>query len=541
MVTSPASGPGSGPGRSQFRSMSTTPPVALYDTTLRDGTQGLGVSFSAADKLRIAERLDDFGMDYIEGGYPFSNEKDVEFFRLAAARNWKHAKIAAFGRSLAVGSRAEDDPQLRALLDTRAPVVTVFGKSWDLHVTEVLRTTLEENCRLIRETAAYFKQAGREFIYDAEHFFDGYKANPDYCLATLAAAVEGGSDMLVLCDTNGGTLPQEVADLTRLVAAKFGVPVGIHPHDDSGLGVANALAAVQAGAVQVQGTMNGYGERTGNANMTTIIPCLQLKLGLPVVPDLTKLSALSHFVDEMANTVPNPRAPFVGITAFAHKGGGHVNAVQKLARTYEHIEPASVGNHQVIVVSEVAGGSNIQMKAESLGYTFPKGDPRIRQILERVKTLESEGFEFEAADASFELLIRRELGTYTPFFDLQEYHCSYRRDGRHGWESCIATVKLVVNGDTLYTVSEGDGPVNALDGALRKALAGAYPGLAEMTLTDYKVRIIDSQAGTGAKTRVLIESSDDRGSWGTVGVSHNIIDASWQALVDSVVFFLSRR
>ena len=522
-------------------SMSTTPPVALYDTTLRDGTQGLGVSFSAADKLRIAERLDDFGMDFIEGGYPFSNEKDVEFFRLAAGKSWKHAKIAAFGRSLAVGVRAEDDPQLKALLDTLAPVVTVFGKSWDLHVTEVLRTTLEENLRLIRESAAYFKKAGREYVYDAEHFFDGYKANPEYCLATLAAAVEGGSDILVLCDTNGGTLPHEVAELTALVKARFGVPVGIHPHDDSGLGVANALAAVGAGAVQVQGTMNGYGERTGNGNMTTIIPCLQLKMGLPVVPDLTKLSALSHFVDEMANTVPNPRAPFVGITAFAHKGGGHVNAVQTISRSYEHIEPGSVGNRQVIVVSEVAGGSNIQMKAEALGYTFPKGDPKIRQILERVKTLESEGFEFEAADASFELLIRRELGTYAPFFDLHEYHCSYRCDGKHGWESCIATVKLAVDGESLYTVSEGDGPVNALDGALRKALAGAYPQLAGMMLTDYKVRIIDSQAGTGAKTRVLIESSDSCGSWGTVGVSHNLIDASWQALVDSVVFFLSRR
>ncbi|MFN0130884.1 MAG: citramalate synthase [Verrucomicrobiales bacterium] len=521
--------------------MSTTPPVALYDTTLRDGTQGLGVSFSAADKLRIAQRLDDFGMDYIEGGYPFSNEKDLEFFRLAAGRKWKHAKIAAFGRSLAVGSRAEDDPQLQALLDTQAPVVTVFGKSWDLHVTEVLRTTLEENVRLIRDSAAFFKKAGREYVYDAEHFFDGYKANPDYCLATLAAAVEGGADILVLCDTNGGTLPGEVAELTRIVREKFGVPVGIHPHDDSGLGVANALAAVQAGAVQVQGTMNGYGERTGNANLTTIVPCLQLKLGIPVVPDLTKLSGLSHFVDEMANTVPNPRAPFVGITAFAHKGGGHVNAVQKLARSYEHIEPASVGNRQVIVVSEVAGGSNIQMKAEALGYSFPKGDPRIRQILERVKAMESEGFEFEAADASFELLIRRELGTFTPFFELLEYHCSYRRDGRHGWENCIATVKLVIDGEPQLTVSEGDGPVNALDGALRKALSDTYPQLADMTLVDYKVRIIDSQAGTGAKTRVLIESSDEKGVWGTVGVSSNIIDASWQALVDSLAYFLSRR
>lgn len=515
-------------------------PVALYDTTLRDGTQGLGVSFSSLDKLRIAERLDDFGMDYIEGGYPFSNDKDAEFFKLAAQRKWKNARIAAFGRSLSTGMQADEDPQLRALLDTNAPVVTVFGKSWDLHVTEVLRTTLEENLRLIRETAAYFKKHGREYVYDAEHFFDGYKANEEYALRTLEAACEGGADVLVLCDTNGGTMPHEIEAATKRVLEKFGKPVGIHPHDDCGLGVANALEAVKAGAVQVQGTMNGYGERTGNCNLTSVIPNLQLKLGLPVVPDLSKLSALSHFIDEMANAAPNPRAPFVGITAFAHKGGGHVNAVQKLARSYEHIEPASVGNQQVIVVSEVAGGSNIQMKAEALGYQFTKGDPNIRRILEKVKALENDGFEFEAADASFELLIRKEMGTYLPFFDLEEYHCSYRRDGRHLHESCIATAKLSVAGEIQYTVSEGDGPVNALDGALRKALSQAYPQLARMSLTDYKVRIIDSRSGTGAKTRVFIESSDGHETWGTVGVSFNIIDASWQALADSVEYYLAR-
>ncbi len=514
--------------------------VTLYDTTLRDGTQGLGVTFSSLDKLRIAERLDEFGMDYIEGGYPFSNEKDVEFYRLAAEKKWKHARIAAFGRSLATHTQAEDDPQLRALLDTKAPVVTVFGKSWDLHVTEVLRTTLEENLRLIRDSAAFFKKHGREYIYDAEHFFDGYKHNPDYALQTLQAACEGGADLLVLCDTNGGTLPPEIETLTRLVLEKFGVPVGIHPHDDCGLGVANALAAVRGGATQVQGTMNGYGERTGNANLTTIVPNLQLKMGLPVVEDLARLSALSHFIDEMANNAPDPRAPFVGITAFAHKGGGHVNAVQKLARSYEHIEPESVGNKQLIVVSEVAGGSNIQMKAEALGHTFVKGDPGIRNILERVKTLENEGFEFEAADASFDLLIRKETGCYQPAWQLIEYHCSYRRDGFRNYESCLATVKLKVGDDIRHTVSEGDGPVNALDGALRQALGVAYPQLADMKLTDYKVRIIDSRTGTAAKTRVLIESTDGDTTWGTVGVSYNIIDASWQALADSVDYFLAR-
>lgn len=515
-------------------------PVTLYDTTLRDGTQGLGVAFSSLDKLRIAERLDEFGMDYIEGGYPFSNEKDAEFFRLAAEKTWKKAKIAAFGRSLAVNMKAEEDPQLQALLETKAPVVTVFGKSWDLHVTEVLRTTLEENLRLVRDTARFFKQHGREYIYDAEHFFDGYKNNADYALKTLEAACEGGADVLVLCDTNGGTLPHEIEEITQIVCQKFGVPVGVHPHDDCGLGVANALAAVRAGAVQVQGTINGYGERTGNANLTSIVPNLQLKMGLQVVEDLTQLSALSHFVDEMANNAPNPRAPFVGITAFAHKGGGHVNAVQKIAHSYEHIRPESVGNRQVIVVSEVAGGSNIQMKAEALGYRFEKGDPRIRRILERVKSLEKEGFEFEAADASFDLLIRRELEQYQPLWQLIEYQCTYRRDGARHYESCLATVKVEVGGVVRHTVSEGDGPVHALDGALREALGAAYPHLAKMQLADYKVRIIDSHTGTAAKTRVFIESTDGHQTWGTVGVSYNIIDASWQALADSVDYYLAK-
>ncbi len=515
--------------------------IALYDTTLRDGTQGLGVTFSSLDKLRIAERLDDFGMNYIEGGYPFSNEKDAEFFRAAAKRSWKHAKIAAFGRSLSTGLKAEDDPQFAALLATEAPVVTIFGKSWDLHVTEVLRTTLDENLRLIHDSAAFFKKHGREFVYDAEHFFDGYKENREYALKTLEAARDGGADILVLCDTNGGTMPHEVLAMTKLVSERLGIPVGIHTHDDCGLAVANALASLAGGAVHIQGTMNGYGERTGNCNLTTVVPNLQLKLGHRVVPDLTKLTALSHFVDEMANNAPNSRAPFVGVTAFAHKGGGHVNAVQKIARSYEHIEPASVGNRQIIVVSEVAGGSNIQMKAEALGFRFEKGDPRVRQILERVKLLENQGFEFEAADASFDLLIRREMGEHQPHFALDEYDCTYRRDGVRDYESCQATVKLRIGDQRQHVVSEGDGPVNALDSALRKALAGAFPQVAGMSLTDYKVRIIDSHTGTAAKTRVLIDSTDGHRNWSTVGVSYNIIDASWQALVDSVEYFLSQR
>jgi len=515
--------------------------VALYDTTLRDGTQGLGVSFSSLDKIRIAERLDDFGMNYIEGGWPGSNPKDVEFFREAARRSWKHARIVAFGSTRRKNTAAEDDAQLRLLMEAATEVITVFGKSWDLHVTEVLSTTLDENCRMILDTARFFKSRGKEFTYDAEHFFDGYKANSAYALRTLAAAKEGGAEILVLCDTNGGTLPHEVSEITKVVREALSVPIGIHTHDDSGLGVANALAAVRAGAVQIQGTVNGYGERTGNCNITTVIPNLQLKMGYEVVPDLSKLTSLCHFVDEMANNLPNSRAPFVGAASFSHKGGMHVNAVQKLARSYEHIEPALVGNRQNILVSELSGGSNILMKATELGVTLEKGDPRVRRILERVKQLEKEGFEFEAAEGSLELLLRRELGTYQPFFELDEYHCTYRRDGRRESENCLATVKLRVEGQVEHVVSEGDGPVNALDGALRKALATSYPQLAEMSLTDYKVRIIDSQSGTAAKTRVFIQSAGASLTWATVGVSLNIIDASWQALVDSVEYYLSRR
>ncbi|MGI8605056.1 MAG: citramalate synthase [Verrucomicrobiales bacterium] len=515
--------------------------VALYDTTLRDGTQGLGVSFSSLDKLRVAEKLDDFGMDYIEGGWPGSNPKDVEFFKEAKKRLWKNARIAAFGSTCRKDTRAEDDLQLRMLIEAETPVVTVFGKSWDLHVTEVLQTTIEENCRMIFDTAKFFKAQGKEFIYDAEHFFDGYKANPGYALKTLSAARDGGADILVLCDTNGGTMPHEVAEVTALVRQTFGCAVGIHAHDDCGVGVANALEAIRAGAMQVQGTMNGYGERTGNCNLTSVIANLQLKLGHQLVPDLTRLTPLSHFVDEMANNVPNPRAPFVGAAAFAHKGGMHVNAVQKLARSYEHIAPTEVGNRQNILVSELAGGSNILMKAAELGMPLDKSDTRVRHILERVKSLEKDGYEFEAADASFELLIQDALGLRRSFFQLEEFSCTVLRDRVFGYESCEAAVKLKIGGQSVHVVAEGDGPVNALDGALRKALAPRYPQLSAMTLTDYKVRIIDSHAGTAAKTRVLIESSDGSTSWGTVGVSYDIIDASWQALVDSAEFFLSRK
>lgn len=512
--------------------------VAIYDTTLRDGTQGLGLSFSSLDKLRVAEKLDEFGVDYIEGGWPGSNPKDVDFFAEAAKRNWKHAKIAAFGSTRRADKAVEDDTQVRTLLEAETPVITFFGKSWELHVTEVLRTTAEENRAMIRDTSRYLKQQGREVIYDAEHFFDGYKDDADHALSTLLAAQEGGAEIAVLCDTNGGTMPHEVEEITQAVIDALDIPVGIHTHDDTGVGVANALASIRAGAVQLQGTINGYGERTGNCNLTTAIPNLTMKMGVKVGTDPAKLTAISHFVDDLGNNAHNDRAPYVGRTAFSHKGGMHVNAVQKLARSYEHIEPESVGNSQVILISELSGQSNVLMKADELGHKLEKGSAEAKNILTELKDLEKEGYEFEAAEASFELLVRKALDSYQPLFKLNEYHCSTRRHPETHFETCEATVKLEVDGESAYTVAEGDGPVNALDGALRKALEPFYPKINDVELRDYKVRIIDSHTGTAAKTRVLIVSSDGKESWGTVGVSYNIIVASWRALVDSYEYYL---
>jgi len=521
--------------------MNKHPDVKLYDTTLRDGTQGEGVNFSSLDKIRIAQQLDSFGMHYIEGGWPGSNPKDVSFFERAADLEWKNARVAAFGSTRRKGIAVEDDGQVRTLLEAKTPVITFFGKSWRLHVTEILGTTEEENQAMIRDTTRYLKEHGREVIYDAEHFFDGYKDAPEHALATLAAAKEGGADWLVLCDTNGGTMPHEVAEITEVVMKTFGIPVGIHTHDDTGVAVANALASILAGATQVQGTVNGYGERVGNCNLTTVIPNLQLKMERPVVEDISQLTHLAHFVDDLANCSHNIRAPYVGATAFAHKGGMHVNAVQKVAHSFEHVTPATVGNRQRILVSELSGQSNVLMKAEELGLPVEKGSSEALAILQNLKELEEQGYEFEAAEASFELLIRKHLKTYTPLFELKEYHCTFRRDGERDYQTCSATVKLVVNGVEEYRVAEGDGPVNALDAALRKALRPAYPYIDEMELEDYKVRIVDSHMGTAAKTRVLILSSDHQSNWGTVGVSYNIIEASWRALVDSVEYFLARK
>ncbi len=514
--------------------------VRIYDTTLRDGTQGLGFDLSSLDKLRIAERLDGFGVGYIEGGWPGSNPKDIEFFREAARREWRHARIAAFGSTRRAGVAVAEDAQVALLLEADTPVVTFFGKSWDLHVREVLRTTEEENRAMIRETASHLKTAGREVVYDAEHFFDGYKADPEHALATLAAAEEGGADVVVLCDTNGGTLPHEVEEITAAVAGRLSIPVGIHTHDDCGLGVANALAAVRAGAGHVQGTINGYGERTGNCNLTSLIPVLQLKAGIPVVPDLARLSELSRFVDETANCDPNPRLPFVGECAFAHKGGMHVNAVSKVARSYEHIRPEEVGNRQSILVSELSGQSNILMRARDMGLELEPGSAEVRRILSRIKEMEKGGYSFEAAGGSLELLIRRETGIHRPMFEVLEYHCGFRHFEDQHEPVCEATVRISVGGVQEHTVAKGRGVVHALDAALRKALAERIPEVAAVHLRDYKVRIIDGSEATGAVTRVLVVSGADHETWSTTGVSGNVIEASWLALLEGIDYYLQR-
>jgi len=516
--------------------------VKIYDTTLRDGTQGEGFHLSGLDKLRIAQRLDEFGVDYIEGGWPGSNPKDVEFFTEAAKRTWSHAKIAAFGSTRRANLAVEEDTQVRTLIEANTPVVTIFGKSWELHVTEVLRTTVEENQAMIRDTVRFLKEADKEVIYDAEHFFDGYKDGSEHALGTLSAAVEGGADCLVLCDTNGGTLPSEVQEITKAVQETFpGVSVGIHTHNDCELAVANAIASVDAGAIHVQGTINGYGERTGNCNLTSVIPILELKKNLKVTNDLTKLRSLSFFVDEISNNSQFRRAPFVGKTAFAHKGGMHVNAVQKLARSYEHIRPEEVGNEQLILVSELSGQSNILMRAEKIGLPLEKGSSEALAILQEIKNLEKEGYSFESAGGSLELLIRRKLGIHKKRWNLKEYHCSFRnyKDGHD--PVCEATVKIEVDDQSEYTVAEGNGVVNALDNALRKALLPFYPEIANVSLLDYKVRIMNSQEATAAKTCVLIDNTDGTSTWGTIGVSENIIEASWLALVDGIDLFLQKR
>lgn len=515
--------------------MNDKPQVTIYDTTLRDGTQGTGISLSVQDKLRVSERLDAFGVHFIEGGWPGSNPKDAAFFEEAARRTWRNAALAAFGMTRRGGVRVEDDAQVRQLLLAETPVVTIVGKTWPLHVTEVFGVTLEENLAMIRDTVLFLRDNGRRVFYDAEHFFDSFRDDPEYSLATVRAAREAGAEEVILCDTNGGSLPEFVARATREAFAALGRAPGIHTHNDCGLGVANALAAVDAGATQVQGTINGYGERVGNCNLTTIIPLLQLKRGMPLVPDLERLTELSRFVDEIANVPHDTRAPFVGSAAFSHKGGLHVHAVQKLARSYEHIDPALVGNEREVIISDLSGQSNVLVKAESMGFTLAKGSPEVARVLEEVKRLEHEGYEFEAAEASFEILIRRLLGSHRPLFDLVAYECNFLRSGAGdtGLGQCSAGVKVRVGSAEIETRGCGDGPINALDEALRLALQPHFPVIGGVLLDDYKVRIINGHRGTASRTRVFISSTDGTAEWGTVGVSENIIEASWQALVDS--------
>ena len=518
--------------------------LTIYDTTLRDGAQGEGVHFSLSDKLRLAEKLAAYGIHYIEGGWPGSNDKDREFFPEAKKLKWGSCKLAAFGSTRRAGTPASSDAQVKLLLDAETPVVTIFGKSWLLHVEKVLRTTPEENLAMIRDTVAFLSQEGREVIYDAEHFFDGHAADSAYALRTLEAAAEAGASYLVLCDTNGGRLPSQVATAAREVRARFPKSrIGIHTHNDCGLGVANAIAAVEEGALQVQGTFNGYGERTGNCNLTTVLPLLELKLGQKILPSghLRKLSDLSGFVDELANLPHDPRAPFVGRTAFAHKGGMHVNAVNKLAASFEHIEPGEVGNHQRILVGELSGGANVMMKARELGISLDEKAAATREILAHIKKLEKEGYEFEAADASFELLVRRSLEKLPAPFQLDSYKVEVARARPKARETSKATVTVRVGKKARKTSASGDGPVNALDAALRKALLPSFPALKKMKLIDYKVRIVNSRGGTAARIRVLVESTDGQREWGTVGVSTNILEASAHALVDSLSYFLLPR
>lgn len=514
--------------------------IEIYDTTLRDGTQGEGVSFTLEDKLRIARRLDEFGIHYVEGGWPGSNPKDIAFFEAVRGEKLKQAKIAAFGSTRHARNRASEDLNIQTLEKAETEVVTIFGKTWDLHVTHALRVSLDDNLDMIRDSVAYLVSTGRKVIYDAEHYFDGYAANPEYALATCRAAVEAGASLVVLCDTNGGALPGQIAERTKAALSALGAPVGIHAHNDGGLGVANSLAAVETGAVHIQGTMNGYGERCGNADLTAIIPNLILKMNLDCIPNenLPLLTELSYYVSELGNLTPNDRAPFVGRSAFAHKGGIHVSAVQRLASTYEHIDPTLVGNDRRVLISELSGRSNVDFKAAELGVTLEKGADETRRILEKVKDRENQGYIYEGADGSFEILVKKELGRHREFFKLDGYRVIIEKRGHDSAPVSEATVRVYIQGEREYMAAESEGPVEALDHALRKALEKAYPELASVRLTDFKVRVLDAKEATAAKVRVLIESTDGHQQWGTIGVSENIIEASWQALVDSIDYKL---
>lgn len=516
--------------------------VDFYDTTLRDGAQGEGVYFSVDDKIRIVKKLDQLGINYIEGGWPGSNPKDFEFYKLANRLNLKTAKLAAFGSTRRAYNPPREDKTLNDLLATQTAVVTIFGKSWDLHALEVLKVSLAENLQIIEDSLAFLKQNGREVIYDAEHFFDGYKANPEYALETLKAALRGGAAALVLCDTNGGTLPLEVLEIFNRVKAELRQPLGIHFHNDAGVAVASSIMAVQNGAVQVQGTFNGYGERCGNANLSSIIPIVILKLGYEstVTPNLTMLTETSRYISELTNLHHDERQPFVGATAFAHKAGTHVDAILKNPLTLEHIGSEQVGNKRRFLLSDQAGRSTILNKVREIVPETKKDDPKVITLTNKLKELENLGYQFEAAEGSFDLLIKKAFDLYEKVFTLEGFRIIVEKRGEQPVFS-EATIKVAVGDQREITAAEGDGPVNALDSAIRKALHRFYPEIGDINLTDYKVRVLDETRGTAAKVRVLIESSDRENTWGTVGVSENLIEASWEALVDSIEYGILQR
>ncbi len=514
--------------------------IVVLDSTLRDGAQAQGISYTVEDKLKIVKRLDSLGVAYIEAGNPGSNPKDLEFFERAGKMKLNHAKLIAFGSTRRVGLPVEEDANVRSLLKAGTQAVVIFGKSWDFQVTDILKTSFDENIRMIYDTVKYFKKQGREVVYDAEHFFDGYFSDPGYAMETLKAAADAGADSICLCDTKGGCLPMDIYDITGMVISKFSVPIGIHTHNDTGMAVAGTIMAVQAGAAQVQGTINGFGERCGNANLCTIIPTLQLKMGYKCIPEenMTEMTPVARAISEIANVIHDERAPYVGRSAFAHKAGMHADAVVKNTSAYELLDPEQVGNERTFLMSEVAGRSAVLNMVQRVEPSVTKDSPETRLILNKLKEMEHEGYQYEGAESSFELIIRKILGKYSPSFELKDFKVIVNEPARSNERNSSAMIKVMVGDQEEITAAEGDGPVNALDKAARKALSRFYPSIHEMKLTDYKVRVLDSTAATAARVRVLIESTDGNEVWTTIGVSTDIIDASWKALVDSIEYKL---
>ncbi len=516
--------------------------IVVLDSTLRDGAQAQGISYTVEDKLKIVKRLDSLGVSYIEAGNPGSNPKDLEFFERVKKIKFNHAKLIAFGSTRRVGIRVEEDANVKSLLLAGTDAVVLFGKAWDFQVTDILKTTLEENLRMITDTVRYFKELGKEVVYDAEHFFDGYESNAAYALETLKAAADAGADSLCLCDTKGGTLPGDIFNITEKMVAKFDIPIGIHCHNDTGMAVAGSIMAVQAGATQVQGTINGFGERCGNANLCTIIPTLQLKMGYNCIPEgnMCEMTPVARAISEIANVIHDERSPYVGKAAFAHKAGMHADAVAKNTSAYEMFDPECVGNERTFLMSEVAGRSAVLSMAKKVEPSLTKDSPEARLIIDKMKEMEHEGYQYEGAESSFELIIRKVLGKYQPSFELKDFKVIVNEPAKANERNSSAMIKVMVGNQEEITAAEGEGPVNALDNAVRKALSVFYPSIHEMKLTDYKVRVLDSTSATAAKVRVLIESTDGDEVWTTIGVSTDIIEASWKALVDSIEYKLGK-